>query len=36
MARALLARIEDMLEAIDEVTRATAGKSFETSSGTGA
>jgi len=30
MVRTLLARIDDMLEAIDEVRRATAGKSFET------
>ena len=29
MVRTLLARIEDMLEAIDEVRRATAGRSFD-------
>jgi uncharacterized protein with HEPN domain len=29
MVPTLLARIEDMLEAIAEITRATAGKSFE-------
>jgi uncharacterized protein with HEPN domain len=29
MVRTLLARIEDMLEAIDEICRATADKSFE-------
>jgi hypothetical protein len=29
MVRTILAQIADMLEAIDEVGRATAGKSFE-------
>jgi hypothetical protein len=29
MAVAILARIVDMLEAIDEIRRATAGRSFE-------
>jgi uncharacterized protein with HEPN domain len=29
MVRTVLARIDDMIEAIDEIRRATAGKSFE-------